>query len=58
MMLAFPCRMDLISEPTSWIPAVKSSVKKYVYAAFLFLISTAMGQKYSSNGIASHTFDA
>ena len=29
-MLAFPARMDLISEPTNWIPAVNSSVKKYV----------------------------
>ena len=50
VMLAFPPRMDLISDPERTKPAVKSSVRKYVYDAFLFLISTAMGRSYGGEG--------
>ena len=35
-MLALPARIDLISDPDNTSPAVNSSVRKYVYDAFLF----------------------
>ena len=49
-MLALPARMDLISDPDNTSPAVNSSVRKYVYDAFLFLMFTAMPQSYRTEG--------